>query len=243
MNTKDYRIKGAVLYQLIIDKINSAAIINERVLDIGCGDMTLLENIKGKEKIGIDIDDKHIERSTKKYKKATYKKMSLAKTTFPSNYFDLAFCINVFHHIDLKKGLPEIKRILKKEGNFMCVVMNKSFPFTADPKALRNKILRKPIRFSWQAGDYSPIMYNKNQLKPIFSRFGFEVIEITPFDSYFSNLFDVFSTVLLRITPNSFTPILFRYFARFSYLLFLLEAKIFNFNNSRSLFIHAAKKA
>ena len=39
---------------------------------------------------------------------------------FDDNSFDMVYAANVLHHVDIKKSLDEIKRVLKSDGIFVC---------------------------------------------------------------------------------------------------------------------------
>ena len=93
---------------------------NLKILDVGCGGGHEILNDYGNV-YGIDISRKSIQNAKKIYKQATVGDLT-KKLRYQSNYFDLAFCSEVFGHIekiDKKKFLGEINRVLKPGGSFI----------------------------------------------------------------------------------------------------------------------------
>jgi ubiquinone/menaquinone biosynthesis C-methylase UbiE len=109
------------------------AIINEHLkkettvfLDYGCGDGRYLINISSKIKkgIGIDISEAVINRAKtitkeKNIDNLEFMVMDAMNTSFGSGYFDIIHGQSVLHHLDLKKSLIEIKRILNGKAFFI----------------------------------------------------------------------------------------------------------------------------
>lgn len=109
----------------------------EKLLDVGCGTGSLL--IVAKKlypqitAIGIDIDEKILKIAKNKIRKENLKiefiKTSSGKLPFKDLEFDVVVSSLVFHHLplDLKiKTIREIKRILKKGGQFLLVDFGKT---------------------------------------------------------------------------------------------------------------------
>lgn len=241
MNSSDYTIKGAVVYGVMLDLINIHLTNKKKIIDIGCGNMRLLENITAEEKFGIDTDKNHLKESRKKYKGATYIHANVLDLPFPSRTFDGALSINVFHHVALLDCLPEIYRVLSPNADFISVVMNKDFPITVDHLYLVNKFKKKGKMFSWQASDYEPVVYSKKELEKTFQQHGFQVIQIIPFDSYMMNIFDLGSTVILRIVPERTRDIFFRIFHRIARIIFIIESKFLHIQKTRSYYVYVRK--
>ena len=108
------------------------------VLDYGCGIDAhgLLGTINNSKKpenifdfykkhkmqfIGIDISPEAIKIANKNAKKinfnASYKIMDAENTKFKKNNFDLIFGKGILHHLNFENCLPELGRILKKDGS------------------------------------------------------------------------------------------------------------------------------
>lgn len=109
----------------------------EKLLDVGCGTGSLL--IVAKKlypqitAIGIDIDEKILKIAKNKIRKENLKiefiKTSSGKLPFKDLEFDVVVSSLVFHHLplDLKiETIREIKRILKKGGQFLLVDFGKT---------------------------------------------------------------------------------------------------------------------
>jgi ubiquinone/menaquinone biosynthesis C-methylase UbiE len=76
---------------------------------------------KTKKGIGIDISNKEIEKAENKRKtngidNIIFRVMDAMNTEFPDKTFDVIHGNAILHHLDLKKSIIEIKRILKDKG-------------------------------------------------------------------------------------------------------------------------------
>ncbi len=108
---------------------------NDRILDAGCGTGTLLIEIRKKigkkcELIGIDPSEKLIKVARNKSKNLNikFKEGLIENIKFKNNYFDTVLSTLVFHHLPTelkKKGLKEIKRVLKPKGRLLIVDVGK----------------------------------------------------------------------------------------------------------------------
>ena len=101
----------------------------KKVLDLCCGngdDSIFLAKNGAKEVIGLDISDVSVENCqllAKRYNVteiASFVVGDAEKTNFPDNSFDIITEYGALHHIDLTKVLPEMARILKPGGKFIC---------------------------------------------------------------------------------------------------------------------------
>jgi len=109
----------------------------DKLLDVGCGTGSLL--IVAKKlypeitAVGVDIDEKILKIAKNKTQKENLKiefiKTSADKLLFDDSSFDVVISSLVFHHLPLdvkKKTIGEIKRILKKDGQFLLVDFGKT---------------------------------------------------------------------------------------------------------------------
>ncbi|MDR2435370.1 MAG: class I SAM-dependent methyltransferase [Treponema sp.] len=115
-------------FHLLDDEFD--ATINEKLkkettvfLDYGCGNGHYLINISSKIKkgIGIDISETLINHAKTKQKEKNIENlefmvMDAMNTSFGSSCFDIIHGQSILHHLDLKKSLIEIKRILNGGG-------------------------------------------------------------------------------------------------------------------------------
>jgi len=98
----------------------------KKILDYGCGDgldLRVFHNLGYSDVIGLD-------RSEKLLRQAKGFNVVLADgyaTQFPAASFDVVFVDSVFHHLDFRKALTEINRILKLEGELCYIEPRNSF--------------------------------------------------------------------------------------------------------------------
>ena len=112
---------------------------NKRVLDIGCGDGTFLHHVyniiinktlRGKyidkhplKIVGVDINKQGLELAEKfarssKINNIQFIEHDILNLPFNDESFDFVFSKGALHHTgDLKKGLNEYSRVLKKGGS------------------------------------------------------------------------------------------------------------------------------
>jgi len=93
----------------------------KRILDVGCGDGTLLNHLRNMrstfELYGLEVDKRQI-------KKARLLKVNVIRTNiennrfeFPKKYFDVIVCTEIIEHIlDTDNLLIKIRKVLKDDG-------------------------------------------------------------------------------------------------------------------------------
>ena len=100
-----------------------------KVLDFGCGNgENGIHAAKcGAEVIGIDISPEGVVNANLNAKQAgvenncKFEVMDGENMTFPNDSFDRAVEYGVLHHVDLDKAMIELNRVLKPEGEMICV--------------------------------------------------------------------------------------------------------------------------
>jgi len=103
---------------------------NGRVLDIGCGNgwATRLMAQKASEGrvVGIDISDEMVElarESSAAFPNVEFREASAEKLPFAEEEFTHAFSMeSLYYYADILRALKEIRRVLKSDGKFACVV-------------------------------------------------------------------------------------------------------------------------
>ena len=99
----------------------------KRILEIGCGDGTLTEQIardyRPEKIIGIDpMLEIWWGKRPEANENWELKKGDVTALEFPDNYFDAVITVATFEHIiDMKKALSEIKRVLKPLGKLYSI--------------------------------------------------------------------------------------------------------------------------
>jgi len=93
------------------------------VLDIGCGDGTLLANISAEQKVAIDLDTTYVKRI--KNANIMFVRADATRLPLKSDTFDLVSATEVLEHLeDPFACVEEIKRVVKKGGYFLASVPN-----------------------------------------------------------------------------------------------------------------------
>lgn len=100
------------------------------VLDYGCGngEESLFVAREGASKVvGIDVSDTAIENCRKRalsigLDRATdFRVNDGERLAFEDNYFDLAMEYGVLHHVDLDAAMRQLARVLKPQGQMICI--------------------------------------------------------------------------------------------------------------------------
>lgn len=125
------------------------------VLDYGCGSgfhLIFPLRIGAEKVIAIDLSEKFLEIAKKRTEKEIFSgkieflKIDCENTKFPNDYFDVVFDVGTFSSLDVSKALPEVARILKKDGVVVGIETFGHNPF-ANFKRKINKLFGK--RTDW----------------------------------------------------------------------------------------------
>ncbi len=96
--------------------------VAKRVLEIGCGlgSYAIPMARKGSDVTAIDISNYAIKQAqmiaNKENLKIDFRIMDAEKLEFQNNEFDMVYGQSILHHLNLKKVIPEIRRVLKPGG-------------------------------------------------------------------------------------------------------------------------------
>lgn len=174
-----------------------------RILDLGCGLGNLtwyFKTVKAKV-IGVDISPQSIAYAKANIKSAniTFQVQSAHNLDFIDNYFDAVIGNGILHHLDLKKALPEILRILKPGGRI----------FFTEPNLINPEIfLEKEIPFLRKLVGNSPeeAPFSRWWIKKTLEKYKFKNVQATPFDFLYpalpvslSKSLRIFSEILEKI--------------------------------------------
>lgn len=115
------------LYEDFFNLIKSKS-ENKNVLDFGCGVGSYTKKVLGFNPIkvtGIDISEKAIsiakENKINNKDKVDYRVENCENTKLLSNQYDLIYGAGILHHLNLKKSITEIDRLLKKNGTLIFI--------------------------------------------------------------------------------------------------------------------------
>jgi len=100
-----------------------------KILDFGCGngENGIFAAQCGSSVIGIDISPEGVENANSNANKfgvsnhCKFFAMDGENMSFADNTFDIAVEYGVLHHVDLRKAMSELSRVLKPEGEMICV--------------------------------------------------------------------------------------------------------------------------
>lgn len=120
----------------IFNKMDISFARGGKLLDVGCGDGSdakIFINEFNLDTFGIDVFE---HENIKKIKSLKFKKAGIYKIPFEDSAFDYVFLHDVLHHIDEKsqdynnhiKGLQELKRVCKKDGQIIILEANRYNP-------------------------------------------------------------------------------------------------------------------
>jgi ubiquinone/menaquinone biosynthesis C-methylase UbiE len=135
-----YQLPYARLYHdWLSQKILSSVVCKGRILDDGCGTGILSEALQepGIELIGLDISRKMLMNASKRMKMLTMGDSECLP--FTDSAFDLVIGRSLLHHLsDPAKGVREIHRVLRTNGEMVVVDTNRSL-ISALPRALAKR--------------------------------------------------------------------------------------------------------
>jgi len=143
----------------------------EIVLDVGCGNGSLINAINKKGDIqayGIDISPNMISECRKRYSDITFNTSTGEKLDFSKNNFDVITICCVLHHLNNpQKFFEEAQRVLKPGG--VLIVGDPWFPFGV--RHLVDWVVSPLVK----AGDNK--IFSHAQLRQLFLTNGFEITE------------------------------------------------------------------
>ncbi len=178
------------------------------LLDYGCGignAARKVVNFHPKKITGIDISDvsikKAIDNSKNLDQRIDYMVDNCENSNFKSETFDMVYGSGILHHLNMKKCLEEIHRLLKKDGELVFVE-----PLGTNP--IIN--LYRKLTPSSRSRDEHPLnnedfVFLKQKYKDIkISYYGFFTLIFFPFyrnpkDSWFFNFFSTMDKIFFKI--------------------------------------------
>lgn len=97
------------------------------ILDVGCGEGTLLSMLKAKQNKVFGIDASEAGRTASQKKDIDCRVVDISTEKFPYNddIFDIVLCLETLEHIENPHNcIWEIKRVLKEKGLFIVSIPN-----------------------------------------------------------------------------------------------------------------------
>lgn len=161
---------------------SSAHFMQGRMLDFGCGNKPYRDLFRVTDYIGMDLQKSGHDHSGESIDVYYDGK----KIPFANEYFDSVFASEVFEHIfNIEEILPEICRVMKKEGRLLLTV-----PFVWEEHEI-------PFDFA---------RYSCYGIKHLLEKSGFEVIKSAKTTKYFETIVQLFSIYLVQnvFPPNKF---------------------------------------
>lgn len=118
------------IYRDILSRVAKVAGLSatDIVLDAGCGSgehLELLESMGFANLYGFDISEEMVRIACTKCRHAKIEKGDSDNLAYPSGFFDIVIAISLLMYLpDPKKGLMELKRVLKSDGKLIVVNQN-----------------------------------------------------------------------------------------------------------------------
>lgn len=125
---ENYKLRyWASLYLKILDNIETK---DKTLLDVGCGrggGIALYKKFYNLKEINAcDITDKNIDYCKQKHKGINFKVCNAENLIYADNQFDIVTNVeSMCYYKNKKQFLLEVKRVLKKDGIFICTDCNK----------------------------------------------------------------------------------------------------------------------
>lgn len=136
----------------------------------GLGNSTLDLAEFGATVHAVDISQEELSTAERSAKAAgyadrtTFYAMDAEDMSFPNEFFDVAICNGVLHHLDLTKAYPQLARVLKPTGQIICIEAQGANP-------LINLYRRRTphLRTAWEAKHILSLQQVR-QAKPYFGK-------------------------------------------------------------------------
>ena len=189
-NTKFYSVTASS-ETYVQDWLKERCVKGAKALDYCCGngEFGLFMAVCGADTHGIDISPEGIENAQQNAARegveenCRFEVMDAEATTFPDNTFDVIVEWGALHHLDYEKAMTELSRIVKPDGEVICIEALRHNPFIH----LYRKMTMH-LRTEWEVGHILSV----NQLEDTKKYFGC-------LESQFCHLF-VLAAVPLRKT-------------------------------------------
>jgi SAM-dependent methyltransferase len=138
-----------------------------RILDFGCGGGWLSRILSSYdcEVVGIDISRSLIDSAKRSAPKASFVVGDCMNLPFRDETFDAVVSIATLHHLDLKKGLEQVRSVLENRGLFILMEPNKLNPLSSIGRKL----------FPMETHTIGEVQFIPSQLRAYLELQGFKV--------------------------------------------------------------------
>jgi SAM-dependent methyltransferase len=170
---------GKVRWKRRVDMLRSALAPGAEVLELGCGTGYFTRELidSGAEITAIDISPDLLDVARKEIKapNVVFTLDNAYRMSFPDHRFDNVIGSSVLHHLDIRKALSEIYRVLKPGGALAFTepnMMNPQIALQKNIPSIKRRMGDSPDEtafFSWQ-------------IKRLLRQAGFTSIRVVPFD-------------------------------------------------------------
>lgn len=148
-------------------------------LEIGCGSALFTEKIynavKPKKIVAIDISEDLLNLARQKQLPVEFRIEDAMNLSFENATFDVVYGSSVIHHLDMKKAMQEMYRVLKSGGRIIF----------AEPNMLNPQIfMQKNIPFvkKWMGDSPDETAIVRWQFSKLLKEIGFTEVKIYPYD-------------------------------------------------------------
>lgn len=151
----------------------------DRILEIGCGIGTVVNELssKGHDIIGIDISSEAIEYGRKKYSDIRLEVQAAETLPYEDASFEAVLSFDLFEHIAaIDKHISEVRRVLRPGGYYLFQT----------PNRYSNIIYETLWTKSLQWRQYHPSLHSPGQLRRRMARHGFETrfVKMNPINKF-----------------------------------------------------------
>lgn len=148
-----------------------------RVLDVGCGDGSLLEPFCGSQECyGVDVSEVQLKKARMKGIRTCRIDLERERLPFANDFFDLIVCSETIEHLlDADNLLQEIHRTVRLGGAFILTFPNVNQPISW----LMQILFDLPPRFSARYKSPHVRDYTLRIVKNVLVNFDFEISDVT----------------------------------------------------------------
>ncbi len=136
---------------------------NKKILVMGCGygvDAILLSHLSD-HVFAFDLSSESLEiakcvAGKQGKSKIEFAQMMAEEVEYPDSFFDIVYCRDTLHHVDIPKSISEILRVIRNGGVFIAdeIYSHKSVTFLRGSKFVNNFIYPKFINIIYPDGDF-----------------------------------------------------------------------------------------